>query len=345
MSATYTTSLRLWEGTPLAVSIKGAWGPPLNENFTLLESAITDSVGVNIAGLTTYILTTANGTADQARPLVQQYTGALTANCTVTLPNVPKFGYAVNLTTGGFNVILTAGAGTTATIPPDGNYYYFQADGATNVSLVPHGFGAVAATSATITGSLTAAGAAFSAPVSVGTPSNPQLTSLNGPIGLNGVVIASATMEITGQTVTPVANTGYYSQTSAYYNQTGNVSYSLLTSGSTVANAFYATSDARLKTDVQDISASQAYQWITDGRPVTYRKNGEWGAGFIAQDEMKSGRIRSVASMPDPAMLGSPKGYRLVKNYECEIAFLSAAIKGLIQRVNDLEARLALPDA
>ena len=50
MSATYTTSLRLWEGTPLAVSIKGAWGPPLNENFTLLESAITDSVGVNIAG-------------------------------------------------------------------------------------------------------------------------------------------------------------------------------------------------------------------------------------------------------------------------------------------------------
>jgi hypothetical protein len=152
---TYTTSLRLWEGTPLDPSIRGAWGPPLNENQVLLESAITDAVVVSIAGLTTYALTTANGAPDQARPLIQQYTGALTADCTVTLPNVPKYGYAINSTTGGNNVILTAGAGATATIPPDGRWYPYFADGATDVELIPLGLGVVAGTSGAFSGGVT----------------------------------------------------------------------------------------------------------------------------------------------------------------------------------------------
>lgn len=61
----------------------------------------------------------------------------------MTLPNVPKVGYAINNTTGGFNVILTAGAGATATIPPDGLWYPYWADGATNVFLLPIGLGAL----------------------------------------------------------------------------------------------------------------------------------------------------------------------------------------------------------
>jgi hypothetical protein len=138
---TYTPSLRLAEPVPGDPAVKNQWGTILNENQVLIESAITDTVAVAIGGQTAVTLTTANGAADQARPLVQNYTGALTGACTVTLPNVPKIGYAQNSTTGGFNVILTAGAGTTATIPPDGRLYFFSADGATNISLPSIGLG------------------------------------------------------------------------------------------------------------------------------------------------------------------------------------------------------------
>jgi len=135
MPSTFTPSLRLWEGTPGDPAIRNAWGTWLNTDMTLIESALLDTAVVSIAGLTTYALTTANGAVDQARPMVQSFTGALTANCTVTLPNVPKFGMAVNATTGGFNVILTSGGGTTVTIPPETLPYNYYCDGAGNVSL------------------------------------------------------------------------------------------------------------------------------------------------------------------------------------------------------------------
>jgi hypothetical protein len=126
----------LAEPQPGDPSVKNAWGDILNENLVLLEAAITDTATVSINGLLSYSLTTANGSADQARPFAQSYTGALTGNCTVNLPNVPKVGWAQNSTTGGFSVVLTAGAGTTATVPPDGKYYWYKADGATNVVLI-----------------------------------------------------------------------------------------------------------------------------------------------------------------------------------------------------------------
>jgi hypothetical protein len=132
----FTPSLRLSEPVPGDPAVKNAWGTILNENMTLVEAAILGTASVSIAGLTTYSLTTANGAPDQARPFIQSYTGALTGDCTVTIPNEPKIGWAQNSTTGGFNVILTAGAGTTATIPPDSKFYWYKADGATNVVLL-----------------------------------------------------------------------------------------------------------------------------------------------------------------------------------------------------------------
>ena len=135
MPTSYTPSLRLWEGQPGDPTIRNAWGTFLNTNDQLVEAAILGNATVNIAGLTTYALTTANGAADQARPIVQIFTGALTANCTVTLPNVLKFGMAINQTTGGFNVILTSGGGTTVTVPPENLPYDYFCDGAGNVTV------------------------------------------------------------------------------------------------------------------------------------------------------------------------------------------------------------------
>lgn len=137
---TFTTSLRLALLTPGDPSVKNAWGPPLNTNDILIDSAINGTAIISVAGQTSVTLTVANGAADQSRELVQQFTDAPGGNCTVSIPNVPKYGWAQNNTTGGFNIILTAGAGTDATIPPDGKLYFYSCDGATNVVLVATGF-------------------------------------------------------------------------------------------------------------------------------------------------------------------------------------------------------------
>lgn len=141
MTTTFTNSLRLWKGQPGDPAIKGAWGLPLDTNQDLIDSAINGTAIVNVAGQTSVTLSANNGAPDQSRELVQQFAGALSAVCTVSIPNVPKYGWAQNATTGGFNIVLSAGAGSDATIPPDGRLYFYACDGATNVVLPTVGFG------------------------------------------------------------------------------------------------------------------------------------------------------------------------------------------------------------
>lgn len=162
----FSGTYRFWEGVQNDPAIANAWGTPNSFNMSLVEAAVGGTGGsatVNIAGLTTYALTTANGATDQARPFLQQYTGALSATCTVTLPNLPRImGWAQNLTSGGFNVVLSAGAGTTLTIPNDGRWYWYATDGATNVIQPTPAFGIalgpVAGTTGTFSGAITGAG-------------------------------------------------------------------------------------------------------------------------------------------------------------------------------------------
>jgi hypothetical protein len=116
----------------------------------LIAQGASGFIAVAIGGLTTYSLTTANNAPDQARYAWQIYTGALAANCTVTIPNASRFGLATNATTGGHSILLASGAGTKATLPPDGAVYRYFCDGVGNVAIFPEGF-----TQASIAGSLT----------------------------------------------------------------------------------------------------------------------------------------------------------------------------------------------
>lgn len=158
MATTYTPLLRLPVMVTGDATVKDTWGTILSAMMVLIENGTRQNVQVSIAGLTMYTLTTANDAADQARYLFQTYTGALAGDCTVTMPNVSAVGWALNSTTGGHNVILSAG-GTTATIPPDGRMYWWVCDGATNVSLPSVGYGALGVTgNAAVGGSLTVSG-------------------------------------------------------------------------------------------------------------------------------------------------------------------------------------------
>lgn len=137
MPTAYVGPWRLAEPIPLDPSVDNTWGTILNTNTSLLQEGATGQTTVDLTGLSTYGLTVNDGASDQSRPAVQFYTGALTTNCIVTLPNVAKYGWAVNNTTptgsSGYNVILSCGVGTSGTIPPDGSWYPYYTDGSGNV--------------------------------------------------------------------------------------------------------------------------------------------------------------------------------------------------------------------
>jgi hypothetical protein len=133
---TFTSTIRLTE--PTVGGDTGLWGGEINNDLVYIDEAVNQSVTINIAD--TDITLTADGSSgDQARYLRYRFSGALTADRTVTLPSNQKVGYASNDTTGGHSLTLTTGAGTTLTLSTD-EWTLFQCDG-TNVSAVPLSFG------------------------------------------------------------------------------------------------------------------------------------------------------------------------------------------------------------
>lgn len=139
MADTYTTSLRFQMQAFNGNS--NTWGAIADTQYQMIEAAITGdngyaggAGGINIAGLATYTLTVAQGTADQSRQALYPFVGALAADCTVTIPGVAKIGWVLNATTGGHNVIVKVGAGTTATFLPGAVWTMFYCDG-TNVTI------------------------------------------------------------------------------------------------------------------------------------------------------------------------------------------------------------------
>jgi hypothetical protein len=146
----YTVTLRLAQ--PTHSSDSGVWDTYLNTDMTLIEQAITGdngylggAGGISIAALTSYTMTSNNGSTDQARQLLYPFVGALAADCTVTLPASVKVGWCLNATTGSKNVILTTGSGTTLTVG-GGSWVFFYCDG-TNISTPAVGFGGITALS------------------------------------------------------------------------------------------------------------------------------------------------------------------------------------------------------
>lgn len=187
----YSTSMRYWEGVPGDPAVKNVWGTALNTNFTLIDQSFNAVATIDITGQATYSVTTANAAPDQARQAVLPFTGALAAACVVTLPNVPRVGWATNGCTGGFTVTLTTGAGTTAVLPADGTYHLYIADGAGNVTLPS----LTAAASSAITGTSLAISGGGS--VSGGFIVGQNLTvvgaaQFDGAVGVNGAVGALA---------------------------------------------------------------------------------------------------------------------------------------------------------
>lgn len=275
---TYSPSLRLWMGTPFDPAIRAAWGPPLNTNDILIDNAINAQAPISLAGLSSYTVTTANGAPDQARCAVLNFVDTPAGACVVTLPNVPRVGWTINNTTGGFTVTLTAGAGTTAAIPSDGAYHLYVADGSGNMTL-PSLTGAtstnVSGSTLTITGNgliggnLTVSGTTnvnglgassissvgtiaglgqitANTSVVVGSGLNPQTSITNIKSTGGSAIFINTVQPQTTQFTALVANLGSLSSNYAAW-QFGGTTFGSIVPLGTGGVAYNTTSDQRLK--------------------------------------------------------------------------------------------------
>jgi hypothetical protein len=113
MTATYTPLL----GLTLPADGDTGWGTTINNGTTsLIDSAIAGYTGVPTTS-NAATLTTTDGAANQARSMMLNVTGTLTATGTVTIPARSKLYFIRNNTTGGFAITVTIGSGTTVSIP------------------------------------------------------------------------------------------------------------------------------------------------------------------------------------------------------------------------------------
>ena len=114
MPSTYSSRLRL----ELMASGEnpGTWGTTTNTNLgTLLESSIAGRAAVSMTDAD-YTLTANNGSADEARNMILNISGALTATRNVICPTVSKLYFVKNDTTGGQSIVIKTASGSGVTV-------------------------------------------------------------------------------------------------------------------------------------------------------------------------------------------------------------------------------------
>lgn len=180
--STYSTNLRLeLIGTG---EQQGGWGTTTNTNLgTLLEQAIGGYESITVGDVGDTTLTTANGSADQARNMTLNLTGTISAARNVICPAIEKLYVIKNATTGGFAVTIKV-TGQTGVSIPNGSTVVVYVDG-TDARLVsqfpvPVAQGGTGATASTGTGSVVLSTSPTLTTPNLGTPSAATLTNATG---------------------------------------------------------------------------------------------------------------------------------------------------------------------
>jgi hypothetical protein len=124
MPSTFSTKLRL--ELQATGENRTTWGSKANQVFNMIEASVA-GVSTIAMGNTNHTLTTANGTADEARNAILICTGANTAVRTLTIPAVSKTYIIRNATTGGFAVTISNG--TNSVSLSNGNWSLIWTDG------------------------------------------------------------------------------------------------------------------------------------------------------------------------------------------------------------------------
>lgn len=114
MATSYSSLLRL--ELPGNGEQSGIWGSTTNNNLgTLLDQAIAGTASITMLDAD-YTLSAYNGVTDEARQMILNVGGTLTANRNIICPATSKLYVIKNNTTGGFSVTLKTASGTGVTV-------------------------------------------------------------------------------------------------------------------------------------------------------------------------------------------------------------------------------------
>ena len=113
MPSSYTPALRI--ELQATGENRTSWGARGNRSFERTEDGIAGSASVTMANQD-YVLTTQYGAPDQARMVNVIVGGAMTANRNIFIPPSPKTYNFANNTSGGFDIIINNGIGSTLAI-------------------------------------------------------------------------------------------------------------------------------------------------------------------------------------------------------------------------------------
>lgn len=118
MTSTYTTRLRLEKQGD--GENPNSWGTILNTNvIDLIDQAVAGYIKVSVSSVPV-VLSNLNGQSDESRNAILEVAGSLTADVTITIPQVQKTYFVKGSTTGNsFSVFLTTGAGNNYRVPKD----------------------------------------------------------------------------------------------------------------------------------------------------------------------------------------------------------------------------------
>lgn len=118
MPSSYSTRLRFELIGVGEFGVSGNWGTTTNTNLgTLIEESIAGIASVPVTDGAATVLTAIDGGTDQARQMIINLTGTLSAQREVRCPAVQKLYFVRNATTGGFGVLFKTASGTGVVVP------------------------------------------------------------------------------------------------------------------------------------------------------------------------------------------------------------------------------------
>jgi hypothetical protein len=151
MPSSFTPSLRLT--LPVTGENSGTWGDLVNTGITnLVDASVAGYAAVTMTDAN-YTLTSVNGAADEARKMLLNISGTLTAARNVICPTASKLYFIKNATTGGFAITLKTSAGSGISVP-NGRSMVLMCDGTNVVEAVNYAVN-IDTTNLAYTGTLT----------------------------------------------------------------------------------------------------------------------------------------------------------------------------------------------
>lgn len=323
MASTYTTRIGLEKQGD--GENPNTWGLRLNQNvIDLIDEGIAGYEEVVLSAPTTLTLTDNDGSSDQSRNFGLKLTGTISEDKYVLVPTNEKIYFVYNDTTGDHNIYLKQ----------DG-----AADG-TKVTVVPTGFGMMAAVDAANT------------EINVIKPATSVAQATNATLFNNTSTTQyvrtdqQSTVSVGGITFTDNVSVGfgtgddvemYWDGSNMYMDMNGAGDFFIRDTATTrftfdrSAGDFTATgnitaySDERLKSNIKTLDGSKAFEM----RGVSYTKDGEESSGVIAQE------LEQIA----PELVLDSGEYKSVA-YGNVVGYLIEAVKLLKEEVEELKAKL-----